>query len=104
MEQAAQQLLNAEYRRVELRVFLYRLALTLPLLVIAGWLVVKKRNTTFWPFVWGFIMFALFAFFVELRPYLPGYGGYIRYIRYMVGICRHGAGGAAGDFFAQPLY
>ena len=107
MEQAAQQLLNAEYRRVELRVFLYRLALTLPLLVIAGWLFVKKCKTTVWPFVWGFIIFALFAFFVELVPYLPSYGGYIRYIRYIryiVGICRHGAGRAGGDCFAQPLY
>ena len=49
--------------------FLYRLMLTLPLLVIAGW-----------PFVWGSICFALFAFFVELVPYLPSYGGYIRYV------------------------
>lgn len=80
MEDVAQVQLNAEYRRVELRIFLYRLALTLPLLVAAGWLFAKKRKSTYWPFVWGFIFFALFAFFVELVPYLPSYGGYVRYI------------------------
>ncbi|GJD76089.1 zinc ribbon domain-containing protein [Methylobacterium goesingense] len=76
---AAEAKRDTAMRGQEMRVFGYRLALTLPMLALAGWLLRTRRRSRNWPFVWGFAIAAAFAFFVELVPYMPSYGGYVQY-------------------------
>lgn len=80
LERAALASLEQARWQQQMNAFLYRLAVTAPLVLLACWLFVKKRGSAWWPFIWGYIFFAAFTFFVELVPYVPTYSGYVRYI------------------------
>ena len=97
LREAARPDYRSAVRARDLRVFGFRLALTLPLLLIAAWMVAKKRGSPWWPLLRGFVLFALFAFFVELVPYLPSYGGYVRYSVGVIGV------GIAGYFLIRGM-
>lgn len=62
-----------------LNIFLIRLAIVLPILLIGIFFALKFRKHKYWPLFLGFVLFSVYAFFVGLVPYLPSYGGYIRY-------------------------
>ncbi len=79
LQQQADRALAAARQRQVWTAFLIRLGFVLPLLGLAIHLFRRHRGGDQWPFVWGFLLFALFAFFVELVPYLPSFGAYIRY-------------------------
>jgi ribosomal protein L34E len=78
LEQAANEKYTAALQKYEIRIFLIRLAMVLPVLGLAVLVFIRFRKNRFWPLAWGFILFSLYVFFVGLVPYLPSFGGYIR--------------------------
>jgi predicted RNA-binding Zn-ribbon protein involved in translation (DUF1610 family) len=70
---------QVEMRSYEMKVFLIRLLIVLPILVLGIFFFMKKRQHKYWPLFFGFSLFSVWAFFFGLVPYLPSYGGYIRY-------------------------
>lgn len=63
----------------DMKVFLIRLLIILPILLLGIFFIVKFRKHKYWPLFFGFVLFSFYAFFIGLVPYLPSYGGYIRY-------------------------
>lgn len=61
------------------KVFLIRLLIILPILLLGVFFIIKFRRNKYWPLYFGFVLFSFYAFFFGLVPYLPSYGGYIRY-------------------------
>ena len=42
-----------------------RVVVALPMLLVATWMVMKKRKSDHWPLMRGFVLAAVFVFFVE---------------------------------------
>jgi predicted RNA-binding Zn-ribbon protein involved in translation (DUF1610 family) len=74
---------RAEYdnaiKKYNLNVFLTRLLIVLPILLLGVFFIFKFRKHKYWPLFLGYVLFSFYAFFFGLVPYLPSYGGYIRY-------------------------
>ena len=70
---------NAAFQRYLIKIFFVRLAIILPIMILAFYLLVKFKRSKFRPLIWGYTLFSVHAFFFGLVPYLPSFGGYIRY-------------------------
>ncbi|GMT48518.1 MAG: hypothetical protein IEMM0008_0057 [bacterium] len=66
-------------RTFTIKIFFVRLAIILPIMILAFILLVKFKTSKFKSLIWGYAIYAVYAFFFGLVPYLPSFGGYIRY-------------------------
>lgn len=71
---------DSELKKYSIKIFLIRLSIALPILIIGLFLFLKFRRNKYSSLLWGYIIFSLYMFFFGLVPYLPSFGGYIRYI------------------------
>lgn len=78
-EDRAKGLRYKSIQKNDMKVFLIRLLIILPILLIGIFFIIKFRKHKYWPLFFGFVLFSFYAFFIGLVPYLPSYGGYIRY-------------------------
>ncbi len=67
------------FRQYHMKVFLIRLSIILPVLLLGAFFIIRFRRHKYWPLFLGYVLFSFYAFFFGLVPYLPEYGGYIRY-------------------------
>jgi len=72
-------LLEESIKAYQLKVFLKRLVIVVPILLLGLFFLFKFRKHKYWPLFFGFVLFSFYSFFIGLVPYLPSYGGYIRY-------------------------
>lgn len=78
-QDSAYQKRETAIRKYNLKVFLIRLLIILPILFLGIFFILKFRKHKYWPLFLGFVLFSFYAFFFGLVPYLPSYGGYIKY-------------------------
>ncbi len=70
---------RAAFKTFTIKIFFVRLAIILPIMILAFILLVKFKTSKFKSLIWGYTIYAVYAFFFGLVPYLPSFGGYIRY-------------------------
>ncbi len=78
-KQLAFEVYEEEMHSFNLRIFMIRFGIMIPILLLGVFFFFKFRNHKYWPIFLGYIIFSVYSFFVGVVPYFPAYGGYVRY-------------------------
>lgn len=74
---AAEDEFEAAHRAWSWKVLSARLALVIPIWLLAAWLWARRRESKYLTLLWGYWAFALWMLLYGIGPYLPHYGGYL---------------------------